>query len=74
MQPLADSNGRHQSAEIYISTDSTSDTEVLDDEYEWVIRETVQNWLDIHGAKLFALETSKFLATEARKKNLKTNR
>lgn len=52
-----------------IDTD-TSSTEELDaimdqDTEDFIIQET-QNWLAQHGPKLFALETSKFLAAEAK--------
>lgn len=49
---------------------STSSTEELDaimdqDTEDFIIQET-QDWLAQHGPKLFALETSKFLAAEAK--------
>lgn len=73
-RPLADTNGRHQSAEMVHSSGSTSETEVLDEEWESLVKDTTADWLAIHGAKLFALEASKFLAQEARKKDLRSKR
>jgi hypothetical protein len=56
------------------SLDSGSSTEELDvdnEEWELLVREETQNWLATHGAKLFALEASKFFATQEKKKNLR---
>lgn len=46
------------------STDMDTDTEhELDQQYmEEIARGEVQNWLSLHGAKLFSLEASKFFA------------
>jgi len=35
---------------------------------------TTREWLALHGARLFSLESSKFLAAEARRNNLKSKR
>jgi len=43
-------------------------------EWELLVREEAQAWLAAHGAKLFALEASKFNAIEAKKKNIRGNR
>lgn len=52
--------------------DSCSSTEDLnedsyDTEIEGLIREEAQLWLATHGPKLFALESSKFYATEVKR-------
>lgn len=59
------------------SMDSGSSTEELDvdnEEWETLVREQTQNWLATHGSKLFALEASKFFATQEKKKNLRGHR
>lgn len=50
----------------------TESTEQPDDEE--LTRQEIKCWLDAHGAKLFGLEASKFLAQEQRRKNLATQR
>lgn len=61
--------------ETTIISGSTSSTEEMDvagyDEWELIVREETKEWLDLHGAKLFALEASKYFAAEAKKKNLR---
>lgn len=47
---------------------SASDHPALED----VVREEVQEWLALHASKLFALETSKYLATQSKRKSLTT--
>lgn len=60
--------------------DSGSSTEEMDhsglgqDEWEDLVREEAQSWLAAHGAKLFALEASKFNAQEAKRKNIRSIR
>lgn len=52
---------------------STTDDLSLSDEdrtAETTARELITAWLDLHGTKLFALESSKFIAREAKRKNL----
>ncbi len=49
------------------TTEEYEDVPVID-EIEEYVREEVGLWLANHGSKLFSLETSKFLATEAKKK------
>lgn len=72
---LADATGKFINIdESFEESGSTSETEIMDEETELIIRDGVQNWLAIHGPKLFALEASKYLATEAKKKNLRSNR
>lgn len=56
------------------STSSTEEMETQDELWEELVREEVKDWLAMHGAKLFALEASKHLATEAKKKNLRSVR
>lgn len=52
---------------IYSSTSSTEEYDaIMDQDTEDFITQEVQSWLAQHGTKLFALETSKFLATESR--------
>lgn len=59
---------------------STSSTEEMEsdnyarEEFELIVRTETKDWLALHGTKLFSLETSKFLASEAKKKNLRSNR
>lgn len=79
MQPLKDITQQALNAEISIkSNSSTSSTEEMleDNQHEWeeLVRKETQAWLDEHGTKLFALESSKFLVKEARKKNLRSVR
>lgn len=52
---------------------STEEISVEDDEVqmEATMRRAVKDWLDLHGTKLFALESSKYLAREAKRKNLR---
>lgn len=61
--------------ETTIISGSTSSTEEMDadayNEWELIVREETREWLDLHGAKLFALEASKYFAAEAKKKNLR---
>lgn len=49
------------------STSTTEEDEVMGPSMEDLILSEVQNWLNIHGSKLFALEASKFLAYQERK-------
>jgi len=55
---------------------STSSTEEymyedgMDTGIEGAVRDEVQLWLASHGTKLFALETSKFLAAESKRKTV----
>lgn len=53
--------------------DVLSDTESvsMEDDWEQVVRIEVNQWLAQHGPKLFALETSKHLAREAKRNNLR---
>lgn len=56
--------------------DSTSSNESMEREdlEEAIIRDQVQLWLDQHGTKLFALESSKFLSQEKRRKDVANKR
>ncbi len=75
-QPLNDITRRSQPQHIS-STSSTEEMDSVDmqkEEYEFIVRTETKEWLALHGPKLFALETSKFLAQEAKKKNLRSNR
>jgi len=61
------------------SDGSEEDTEHLpeddmDTEFEEIVSDTTAGWLAIHGAKLFALECSKFLAKEAKAKDIRKRR
>lgn len=76
--PLRDitSSAKHAQA-MQISSSSCSSTEEVDgnqEEWEALVREETKNWLDLHGAKLFALEASKFNAAEAKRKNVRSAR
>lgn len=42
--------------------------------FEDALRDEAQRWLADHGAQLFALEASKFLSRERRRKNLASKR
>jgi len=46
----------------------------LDSDIEFCVREEVQLWIATHGAKLFALECSKYLAAESKRKNIRGTR
>lgn len=61
---------------INVSTSSTEDMseDGMDPDVEICLRKECRDWLDLHGAKLFALETSKYLAAEAKRKNLRSIR
>ena len=50
--------------------DSDSET-VLDEQalIEAVVRDETQSWLALHGSKLFALESSKFMANELKRES-----
>jgi len=79
--PLADVTDKAKSAlptkmDVSINSCSESTEEISVDNQEWelLVREETQQWLATHGAKLFALEASKFNALEAKKKNLRGNR
>jgi len=53
---------------------STTEELSLEDEdcaLEEAIQRSVQQWLDLHGTKLFNLEASKFIARETKRKNLR---
>jgi len=53
------------------STSSTEEMETEDELFESLIRQEIKDWLALYGNKLFGLESSKFLAAEAKKKNLR---
>lgn len=79
MSGLKDITQQALNASIQIkSHSSTSSTEEMleENQHEWeeMVRKEAQAWLDEHGTKLFALESSKFLVREARKKNLRSAR
>ncbi len=50
------------------TTEEFEEGDVVDDEIEACVKEEIQLWLANHGSKLFSLESSKFLAVEAKKK------
>jgi len=65
-------NTKQLMAEIGFSGESESCTTTEDmnedaQDIEKCVREEAQLWLDTHGAKLFQLEASKFLAIQNRK-------
>lgn len=64
-----DVSSTSQSSEMS-TVSSETDRPALED----VVREEVQEWLAIHGSKLFALETSKYLATAHKRQSLTTAR
>lgn len=76
MQPLHDITRRSQP----VHSSSTSSTEEMEadayarEEFELIVSTETKDWLALHGVKLFALEASKYLAAEAKKKNLRSVR
>lgn len=56
------------------STTEDMQEDEMDSVTEELIRDEAQNWLAIHGPKLFALESSKFLVAEAKRKTVRGNR
>ena len=64
------------SISVHSSTSSTEDMseDAMDPDIEICLRKECRDWLALHGAKLFALETSKYLAAEAKRKNLRSVR
>lgn len=54
------------------SDESVTEVDANFEEWECIVREETKEWLAMHGAKLFALESSKFMATEQKRKALKT--
>jgi len=63
---------------IEVSSASTTEEDMSEDGmdalYESIIREEAKEWLSTFGPKLFALESTKFLTQEARRKDLKSRR
>lgn len=60
-----------------VSTEEESSSQSMDQDHkDWEdhIKQGVEEWLAMHGPKLFALEASKFLAKEQRKKDLRSIR
>lgn len=56
------------------STDEVGTELAMDEDMEEIIRDETRNWLAEYGAKFFSIETAKFNATEARRRNLKSHR
>lgn len=72
-----DGSSRLRAKVVDESMDTSSSTEELDidhEEWEELVKEQTANWLATHGTKLFALEASKFLAAQEKKKNLRSYR
>jgi len=62
---------------ISISSSSTEEDmqeDAMDALEESIFREEARDWLSTYGSKLYAVETAKFNAQEARRKNLKSVR
>lgn len=64
---------------IQISSETSSTEEDMQEDgmdalEESLFREECKDWLSTYGAKLFAVETAKYHAQEARRKNLATRR
>lgn len=53
------------------TTEEFSGEQSLYSDVELFSREETKEWLDLHGSKLFALEASKFFASEQKKSNKK---
>jgi len=56
------------------STEETMSEDGMDALYESIAREEIKEWISSYGPKLFALESTKFLTQEARRKDLKSRR
>lgn len=56
------------------STEEIMSADGMDSDIEYLIKEEAQLWLATHGPKLFALEASKYLAAESKRKNIKGKR
>lgn len=56
------------------SSEEESTMDLAAEEWEAIVRDEVKEWLSLHGTKLFALESSKFLAAEAKRKNIRSIR
>jgi len=63
---------------IQISSTSSTEEDMLEDGMdaleEEIFRSEARDWLSTYGSKLYAVETAKFNAQEARRKNLKSVR
>jgi len=76
-RPLRDlTNG---TSAINLDSDTSTTEEYMSDNemdpgIEALVRDEVQLWLASHGTKLFGLETSKFLANESKRKNIRSAR
>jgi len=66
-----DVEGSKKVRNMEISSDTSSTEEEHDVEMEEIIREEARSWLSLHATKLFGLEVSKYLALEAKRKNLR---
>lgn len=42
-----------------------------DDDFEWVVREEIRDWLACHGKQLFALECTKWFRAERKRSDTK---
>lgn len=70
------SNSQYENAgESTSTTEEIMSTEGMESELlqEWCA-ETTREWLALHGSRLFSLETSKFLAAESKRSNLKSGK
>lgn len=59
------------SSESTSSTEEYMQAETFEPGIESLVRDEVQLWLASHGSKLFALEASKFMAAESKRKNVR---
>lgn len=69
-RPARDSTNttKHNVSEEMDTSDTESDEQTL---LEGAVIDEVQIWLATHGKSLFALECSKFLASERKRQNLR---
>lgn len=71
------SDASAQVLNVSVDTEEETVSESMDqDNADWEahIRQVTEEWLDLHGSKLFALEASKFLTKEKRRKDIRSIR
>lgn len=62
---ITDDENSTSTTEEFMPDERMDSTEIQD-----IIATETQNWLALHGAKLFTLEVSKFIARESKRQNL----
>lgn len=66
---IQDDTTEEQSMES--NSDASQSQGNCDEDMDDLIKEETQNWLALHGPKLFALECSKFLSRERKRQDLR---